>query len=68
MELVVVLLEKMPLFLRVHPLHLVTQPHVLVLQYLEPLEEPLEAFKQCTTSLLPEHRSNMGLVGPPAFF
>jgi hypothetical protein len=64
MELVVVRLETMPLLLRIHLLHLLTQSTVLVPQNLETLVEPLEPLQHRHATLLPEYRSDLRLVRP----
>jgi hypothetical protein len=67
-KLVVVLLEVMPLLLRIHLLHFLAQRYILAPQDLKPLIEPLESLKHGHASLFPKHRSNLRFIGPHRVF
>ena len=59
-----VLLELVPIFLGVHLLDLLAQSPVLILQYLEPLEKPLEFAQHIVAFLLPKGGCNLVLIVP----
>ena len=65
MELVVVLLEMVPLFFGVHLLHLLTQRDVLFSEDLKAFEEPLEPVEHRDASLFPKHRRDLLFVVLP---
>ena len=59
-----VLLELVPILLGVHLLDLLTQPSVLILQNLKPLEKPLEFAQHIVAFLLPKGSCNLVLIVP----
>ncbi len=62
MKFLMMLLENVPLLLRVHLLHFFTECQVLVFQNLESLVEPFESLQHRHASLLPKHTSNLSLL------
>lgn len=66
MKFLMMLLELMPLLLRIHSSHLLTQSIMIISQYFEAVIEPLKSLKHCHAPLLPIHTRYLCFLSPHA--